>query len=79
MVIVDVNGQFPIRLSFAMTTKKLQDQTIDRIELLLSQPVFSHGQPYVAFSRVQQNYTIFRHKFCLPGSYYNKGEQSLKG
>ncbi|CAF2751519.1 unnamed protein product [Rotaria sp. Silwood2] len=43
--------QFPIRLSFAMTIKKSQGQTFQQLGLLLPQPVFSHGQPYVAFSR----------------------------
>ncbi|CAF3572606.1 unnamed protein product [Rotaria sp. Silwood1] len=45
--------QFPIRLSFAMTINKSQGQTFDRLGLLLPQPVFSHGQLYVAFSRVR--------------------------
>jgi hypothetical protein len=45
--------QFPVRLSFAMTINKSQGQTFDRLGLLLSQPVFSHGQLYVAFSRVR--------------------------
>ncbi len=44
--------QFPIRLSFAMTINKSQGQTFNRLGLLLPQPVFSHGQLYVAFSRV---------------------------
>ena len=45
--------QFPIRLSFAMTINKSQEQTFNRLELLLPQPVFTHGQLYVAFSRVR--------------------------
>ena len=45
--------QFPIRLSFAMTINKSQGQTFNRLGLLLPQPVFSHGQLYVAFSRVR--------------------------
>ncbi|CAF1613761.1 unnamed protein product [Adineta ricciae] len=45
--------QFPVRLSFAMTINKSQGQTFDRLGLLLPQPVFSHGQLYVAFSRVR--------------------------
>ncbi len=45
--------QFPIRLSFDMTINKSQGQIFDRLELFLPQPVFSHGQLYVAFSRVR--------------------------
>jgi ATP-dependent DNA helicase PIF1 len=36
-----------------MTINKSQGQTFDRLGLLLPQPVFSHGQLYVAFSRVR--------------------------
>lgn len=43
--------QFPIRLSFAMTINKAQGQTIPTVGIFLPQPVFSHGQLYVALSR----------------------------
>ena len=46
-------GQFPIRISFAMTINKSQGKTFDQLGLLLPQPVFSHGQLYVALSRVR--------------------------
>ena len=36
-----------------MTINKSQGQTFERLGLLLPQPVFSHGQLYVAFSRVR--------------------------
>ena len=42
--------QFPIRLSFAMTMNKAQGQNIDNLGVHLPQPVFSHGQLYVALS-----------------------------
>ena len=44
--------QFPIRVAFAMTINKSQGQSLSVRGLNLDNPCFSHGQLYVACSRV---------------------------
>ena len=55
--------QLPIRLCFAMTINKSQGQTLHTVGVDLRNPVFTHGQLYVALSRVTD---VGRLKVLLP-------------
>jgi ATP-dependent DNA helicase PIF1 len=44
--------QFPIRVCFAMTINKSQGQSFEQVGVDLRTPAFTHGQFYVAVSRV---------------------------
>ncbi|XP_026416625.1 ATP-dependent DNA helicase PIF1-like [Papaver somniferum] len=46
-----VRKQFPVRAGFALTINKAQGHTIPHVGIYLLEPVFSHGQLYVALSR----------------------------
>ncbi|XP_070013430.1 uncharacterized protein [Nicotiana sylvestris] len=50
--------QFPVRLCFAMTINKAQGQTLNYVGIYLREPVFSHGQLYVALSRAKSSSCI---------------------
>jgi ATP-dependent DNA helicase PIF1 len=43
--------QLPIRLGFGMSINKAQGQSLDQVGVYLNNPVFAHGQLYVALSR----------------------------
>ncbi|XP_059223034.1 uncharacterized protein LOC131996874 [Stomoxys calcitrans] len=51
--------QFPVKISFAMTINKSQGQTFNVAGLDLSVECFSHGQLYVALSRVTSKQNMF--------------------
>lgn len=51
--------QFPVSLCYAMTINKAQGQTLRVAGVDLSVGCFSHGQLYVAFSRVSQPNKLF--------------------
>ena len=50
--------QFPVKLCFAMTINKSQSQGFDFVSVYLPRPVFSHGQLYVAASRMTNDHGL---------------------
>ena len=66
--------QFPIRLAYSITIIKSQGQTFDHVGIFLEEPVFPHGQLYVAFSKSR---TLNGVKVKV-GKSHNKTEQITK-
>ena len=65
--------QLPLRLASAMTVDKLQGQKLSRVGLYLPNDLFSHGQLYVAWSRVSSEDTIV---FLAKKGFYH-GKQAV--
>ncbi|CAF2084545.1 unnamed protein product, partial [Rotaria magnacalcarata] len=61
--------QFPVRLAFAMSINKPQGQSLKVAGINLGAPCFSHGQLYVAYSRVGTGKNLYA--FALDGKTRN--------
>nr|XP_027091801.1 uncharacterized protein LOC113712521 [Coffea arabica] len=66
--------QFPIRPCYAMTINKAQGQTLDFVGIYLREPVFSHGQLYVAMSRAKNKTSI---KILIKPAIFSTGVDSI--
>jgi ATP-dependent DNA helicase PIF1 len=53
--------QFPVQLAYSMTIHKSQGQSFERMGIYIDTPLFTHGQLYVALSRVGKAGGIFMH------------------
>jgi ATP-dependent DNA helicase PIF1 len=62
--------RFPVRTAFAITINKSQGQTLNRVGVYLPQPVFTHGQLYVAGSHTGDPDGL---KICVPGVPLDEG------
>ena len=61
-----VRKQFPVWPAFAMTVNKAQGQTLNKVGLIFESPSFSHGQTYVALSRVRSKEDILVYSEAKP-------------
>ena len=50
--------QFPVKLAWAMSINKAQGQSLEKAGIYLEEPVFAHGQLYVALSRASGFKTV---------------------
>ncbi|XP_064645129.1 ATP-dependent DNA helicase PIF1-like [Lineus longissimus] len=51
--------QFPIKICFGMSSNKAQGQTLTKVGIFQCQDFFTHGQLYVAMSRVREKANIW--------------------
>ncbi|KAF7685569.1 ATP-dependent DNA helicase PIF1, partial [Cucumispora dikerogammari] len=69
-----IRQQYPIRVAFASTIHKSQGQTYDFVGVSLENPVFCHGQLYVALSRCTSGRNM---KVTVSGSRYQGVEEGI--
>ena len=66
--------QFSVIVSFAMTINKSQGQSLKQVDLYLPKPVFTHGQLYVALSRVKSVDSL---KILIPSTDHTPSRTTL--
>ena len=54
-----IREQFPVIPAFCITINKSQGQTLNRVGIYLPDHCFTHGQLYVAMSRVTDEKNLF--------------------
>ncbi|EDV22045.1 uncharacterized protein TRIADDRAFT_29852 [Trichoplax adhaerens] len=76
-----IRRQFPIRPVFAMSINKSQGQTFNRCGVLLPTSVFTHGQLYVAISRVgnPRDLKVFIDRTEINSLLHNRVNSNLPG